>query len=192
MRTESPICDYDYFTIRSELIPGTLIKIGPLPCVDDFVRHMARVISGEKSEITLVNPQPRSFHNLAIWEIIEESRFKLKKKFIGRLGESTALVLPPDVSWASKLVLKRVDPKQPKVANFLVGTEMFTSAQQESIGNVVNEILLCGNRESATQFFVKIRMASKLHTFAGVEAHIKASTPAYAVELREGLEYIFC
>lgn len=186
---EIRIIPYDQIVDKSVLGPGTLIGIGLPHTVDDFVRHIAQVISGVNNpRIDIVNSRLPS--NSSIREIIDQK--KLKRRFFGRLGESTALVLPTNIFWPkSKRILKRVDSEHPRAVNFLVATRMYTTGRKESSGDVVNEIVLCGDRRNDLQFYVKVRPERVSQTLKEVAACIEALPEGYARDLRQGLGHIY-
>lgn len=188
MKSENPIPNYDHIRKVSDLEPGTLIGVALPHTVGDFVLHVARVISGEfNPDIVIVNP--RIPPNQSISQIIDKGSFR--KKFSGKLGEPTVLILPTNVSWMPKSTLMHIDLEDPRAVNFLVATRMHTTGRAESIGNVVNEILLCGDRLAMTKFYVKVRPAGVSQTLKEVEACIETSAGRYAEALREGLKHIY-
>ncbi len=193
MSAEAPI-DYE-FTRKRDLVPGKLIKIPPLsvmdgyslPAVDAFFHHIARLISGRYgTEIIIVKPASRGLRTERISEIIDEN--KSTKKFFGKLGESTALVLPTNVLWMDRVILhnhNRVDLEQEmRFLDVLVETKI--PGRNESL---IHEILFCGDKSVATRFYTKVRPVTGV-TFANVDAYINAGG-LYAEELREGLNYIY-
>ncbi len=188
MKSENPIPNYDHIREVSDLEPGMLIGIALPHTVGDFVRHIAEVISGVYNpEVAIVNTGLLT--NQSIQEIINQGKYR--EKFFGKLGESNALVLPTNTSRMPKSTLKHIDLEHPRAVNFLVATRMDTTGRAESIGNVVNEILLCGDRLAVTQFYVKVRPAGVSQTLKEVEACIETSAGRYAEALREGLKHIY-
>lgn len=191
MKLESSFSNYEYITGRTDLIPGTIFKIDPLRKIDGFIKHIANVLSEENNpEIMILKPQAPV--NVAVSEIIDQGEFR--KKFIGELRESTMLILPTDISWITRAIRSirgHLDTEHPKAANFLVATKMYTTGKKGSIGNVFNEISLCGDSSDISQFYVKVRSVKSSQTLKEVEAHIKDSAVSYAEILKAGLKLVF-
>lgn len=188
MGVEDPLSNYEYLTSRTDLTPGTILKIGSLLEIDEFIRHIARVMSDENNpEIKVL--KLRSPVNIAVSEIIDEGKYG--KKFFGELRESTVLILPADISWLSRTALNHLDLEQPTAVNFLVATEMHASFPDRSIGKLVNEILLCECKDIATQLYVRVRPACASQVFANIETYINTVNGRNVESFRQGLKYIY-
>ena len=177
---------YQNIAKQSDLEPGKIMEAGS---VHDFFLHVAGVISGESyPSVQIVNSEFPHFQGIihfpTVDSVVAESASK-KHSHYGPLGRSRVLTLPSDGSWMSKKApIQRDCLGRQTAVNFLIATQFFSSGREDRVDQVINEALLCPDKEYG--FWVQIRRPKISEILRNIE-----NGNGFSQVLRDGLQQIY-